>query len=238
MILDKAQERKSDLRNTSVMEVIIAVILVLLVFVYNNEIEFLNSTATLTLENKELKDKVILLETTLKELKQKIRKLEKHIKSLEEDLKQYIELAEGAGVAQDRLQEAYDKLEKDFRKLERENKILRTTIKSLPGKGGNINQELLEQVLDLEQQVLSLQKDLETARDRIKTLEKEIGTDIIKKLRDEIKTLEEKLKESGKGKGGSDKPRCRFSFGNVDFLFEIRIIKDNYLIKFIPNKKI
>jgi len=34
-VISKAEERKSDLRNTTVMEVIIAVILILMIFIYS-----------------------------------------------------------------------------------------------------------------------------------------------------------------------------------------------------------
>ena len=39
-MLPKAEERRSDLRNTTVMEVIIAVIIVLLFVIVNNKMEF------------------------------------------------------------------------------------------------------------------------------------------------------------------------------------------------------
>jgi hypothetical protein len=238
MILSKAQERKSDLRNTSVMEVIIAVILVLLVFVYNNEIEFLNSTATLNLENEKLKDKVSYLEKKLRDIIREKIKLKTTIKNLKEELQQYIDLAEGAGAAQDKLQEAYDKLLQDFDLIKRENTILRLAIKDVKGTKGDIDKVLLEKILNLEAQVSELQDELEDFRQKIKYLEKQIGKDTISILRAELITLREQLKKLGKGKGGSDKPLCQFSFGTVDFLFVIRIIKDNYLINFIPNRKV
>ena len=77
-MISKAEERKSDLRNTTVMEVIIAVILILMIFIYSQ-----------SRDNKGLKEELFNSKSILND---KIKKLEeKNLKNKKEIYKLTIE---------------------------------------------------------------------------------------------------------------------------------------------------
>ncbi len=92
-MLGKSQERKGDLRNASVLEVIIAVIIVLVIFIYSNDLDFADQVDA-------FQDRIASLikerDAFSKDLKSKIsenRKLEQTNKKLQEEnefLRQFV----------------------------------------------------------------------------------------------------------------------------------------------------
>ena len=77
-MLPKAEERQTDLRNTSIMEVILAVIIVLLLVVYTKDVEIGNlkedyerTIADLQKENRTLQDENKRLKSENFKLKEK-----------------------------------------------------------------------------------------------------------------------------------------------------------------------
>ena len=160
MMFSRAEERKSDLRNTTVMEVIVAVIVVLLFVIYFKDSKFKEQSAFYASE-------VSRLEALLKAETQKVRELRRE----NSDLKDRIKGLEAQVV--------------------RLKKLIRPT-------GDTDPSDLIELIEELE--------------NKLKFANAEI-----KRLKSEIK----RLQDPADGKGGKDKPRCRISFGEVQYLADV-----------------
>tara|TARA_B100000676_G_scaffold213101_1_gene209508 strand:- start:576 stop:1325 length:750 start_codon:yes stop_codon:yes gene_type:complete len=160
MMFSRAEERKSDLRNTTVMEVIVAVIVVLLFVIYFKDSKFKEQTAFYAAE-------VSRLEVLLKEESNRVKELRRENSDLKEKI-------EGLAAQVARLK------------------------KLIGSKGGATTSDLL--------------KEIDRLENKLKFAEAEIN-----KLKSEIKRLQDPVD----GKGGKDKPRCRISFGEVQYLADI-----------------
>jgi len=78
-MLNKAEERKSDLRNTTVMEVIIAVIIILLLVIYYKDTKALSSQEFYESQIVDLQDQNALLKKENREFKSELRELKKEL---------------------------------------------------------------------------------------------------------------------------------------------------------------
>ena len=90
-MLGKSQERKGDLRNASVLEVIIAVIIVLVIFIYSNDLDFADQVdafqariANLTNERDSLSERLRSKIYEIRELERANRELREENKFLRE----------------------------------------------------------------------------------------------------------------------------------------------------------
>ena len=166
-MFSRAEERKSDLRNTTVMEVIVAVIVVLLFVIYFKDSKFKEQTAFYAAE-------VARLEIQLRDETKKVLELRRENRELK------------------------DKIERLDAQVARLKKII-------GGKGGATASDLLREIASLE--------------NKLKFAEAEID-----RLRSEIRRLQDPID----GKGGKDKPRCRISFGEVQYLADIYWLNGRY----------
>ncbi len=159
-MFSRVEERKSDLRNTTVMEVIVAVIVVLLFVIYFKDSNFKEQSAFYVSE-------VSRLEALLKAETQKVRELRRE----KNDYKDRIVNLEA--------------------QVERLKKLIR------PNKGIDPN-EFIKMIDELENKLKFANAEIE-------------------RLKSEIK----RLQDPADGKGGKDKPRCRISFGEVQYLADV-----------------
>tara|TARA_B110000503_G_scaffold77554_1_gene119440 strand:- start:4731 stop:5489 length:759 start_codon:yes stop_codon:yes gene_type:complete len=83
----KSEERKGDLRNASVLEVIVAIIIVLVILLHSNNLKFTDEKDVLNQEIKILTEKNVQLSNVISELKKVQRDLKKTIKDLERKVK-------------------------------------------------------------------------------------------------------------------------------------------------------
>jgi hypothetical protein len=200
-MINKVEERKSDLRNTTVMEVILAVIIVLLCFIYLKDQDlFAIKDSVAILENKisEQSQKIKILEIENTELKKENRRLEKELSDAKTRIKQLKLMISSHpdGDAKNRLDDLTTKvneLKSEIEKLRKENKNLKQK-----------NQKLIadNKVLTAVNKALAL-----AAKDKEELLK------YIAQLELDIAALEEELQEikgpaDGKGEG---LPRCEVS---------------------------
>ena len=204
-MISKSEERKSDLRNTTVLEVIIAVIIVLMLVVYsvNTKNEKLNDEKT-DLEQI-YKNEIIQLKKELQQASSKLLKL---------------------NILNNRLK-------KQIKELKEENKMLNDNI-SRGVSGSNILnnkiKELKDKIINLEKEIdrLKLRLQLLLSDPDEDELEKiKIKFELLKK---ENEKLKKKIKKLTKGGKGQDLPRCRTSLGEIDWLASI--IRDDNTFKF------
>ena len=127
----KVEERKNDLRNTTVLEVILAVIIILLCVVYIKDTEkktieenYIEQLSKLQSENSVLKDKN-------KNLREENKILKNEVERLERKLKRYRPRSPGEA-------SALEKAEKEIKDLERKIQQLNNQLnpENLKGKGG------------------------------------------------------------------------------------------------------
>ena len=132
-MLGKSQERKGDLRNASVLEVIIAVIIVLVIFIYSNDLDFADQVdafqariANLTNErdslSEELRSKIYEireLERANRELREENKFLREFVTADGDDISQVISVQERivnledtVGILEDQLRSAQAALQK------------------------------------------------------------------------------------------------------------------------------
>lgn len=221
-MISKAEERKSDLRNTTVMEVILAVIIVLLCFIHMKDQDLFktkNSLSVLTekINEQEIEIKKLTQENT--DLKKDKRKLEDAIESLKaqnERLKKMISKFGGSG-GFDALQKAYDELEDKYQKLQlkvaelkreneelkEENKLLRAQNLNLMLKTGSIDtekQDLIDEIVQLKTEITELKRQLEA----------------LKKI------------AQPNGIGGIDKPRCKVDDRKLSVIAHLDKVGNRY----------
>ena len=85
-MLGRADERKGDLRNASVLEVIVAIIIVLVIFIYSNDLDFANQKDILNTQISELRAEIDQLGADLGQAQRKINTLTKENKDLSREL--------------------------------------------------------------------------------------------------------------------------------------------------------
>jgi regulator of replication initiation timing len=76
-MLRRAEERKGDLRNASVLEVIVAIIIVLVIFIYSNDLEFASQKDILNAQIQELRAETKSLKGELSDATREINELTK-----------------------------------------------------------------------------------------------------------------------------------------------------------------
>ena len=201
-MINKVEERKSDLRNTTVMEVILAVIIVLLCFIYLKDQDLFAIKDSVTILEKKINEQsqqIENLETKNKELLKENRSLKKEIVLLKEEndrLRTMISAKPGPKDLKKQvldLSAELDQLKQDMKELKKENKRLKTK-----------NQKLISdnKRLTAENKALALAaKDKEELLKYIAQLELDIAA-----LEEEL--LEIKGPADGKGEG---LPRCEVS---------------------------
>ena len=130
-MLGRANERKGDLRNASVLEVIVAIIIVLVIFIYSNDLDFANQKDILNAQINELRTEIRELDANLSQAKREINALKKKnnelirenqllkkfvdenaggIEIVEKLAKENLELQDKLGMAVDQLSDATRKL--------------------------------------------------------------------------------------------------------------------------------
>ena len=101
-MLGKSQERKGDLRNASVLEVIIAVIIVLVIFIYSNDLDFADQVDAFQARIVNLTNERDSLSTELRSKISEIRELERANRELREEnefLREFVS-ADGDDISQ------------------------------------------------------------------------------------------------------------------------------------------
>lgn len=200
-MINKVEERKSDLRNTTVMEVILAVIIVLLCFIYLKDQDLFaikDSVAILEKKISEQSQEIQNLEIENTKLKKENRQLEKELSDAKmriEQLKLMIS-AQPDGDAKNRIDDLTTKvreLKSEIEKLREDNQKLKQENEKLISDNKRLNAE---------NKALAL-----AAKDKEELLK------YIAQLELDISALEEELKEikgpaDGKGEG---LPRCEVS---------------------------
>ena len=234
-MLPKAEERQTDLRNTSIMEVILAVIIVLLLVVYTKDVEIGNlkedyerTIADLQKENRTLQDEN-------KRLKSENFKLKREVKDLKSQLDYYEQFIgqDGQSVA-----DLNKKLVKENARMKRELENLRKRIKELElqlrtattgmGSANKKIEELIAEIASLKDEIERLKKLTGSDQDRDNLLNE------IKKLSQEVKRLKEKLlaleKENAemRKKYGVGAPRCKANDEKVQWLAKIETVDNQF----------
>ena len=139
-MITKSEERKSDLRNTTVLEVIIAVIIVLMLVVYsvNTKNEKLNDEKTsleqiyrkeieqLKKDLKKANTKIVELNILNSRLKRKIKEQDEEIKMLKANISRGVSGAQILNDEIDELKEKIKKLENQIDELKLRIKLLLT----------------------------------------------------------------------------------------------------------------
>ena len=199
-MISKAEERKSDLRNTTVMEVIIAVILILMIFIYSQsrdnkglKEELFNSKSILNdkikkLEEKNLKNKKEIYKLTIEN-----KKLKRNLKEKEDEIKQLEQFIGKGGSETTLLKLRIKKLKEDIKRL-----------------------ELIISKLKLDAAFSKNNLSVGILKDKFNDLQ--IKYQLLIK---ENKRLKRKVNILDGDGGGSDKPRCKISLGEIDFLANI-----------------
>jgi len=130
-MLNKAEERKSDLRNTTVMEVIIAVIIILLLVIYYKDTKALSSKEFYEFQIVGLQDQNALLEKENRKFKSEIRALKKELEFTKAKVQRLEKMFGPGGVS-----EGFKVLATQMELLNTENTRLRKYIKKLKKKLG------------------------------------------------------------------------------------------------------
>lgn len=135
MMYSKVEERQNDLRNTTVLEVILAVIIILLCVVYikDTEIKDMEKNYIQKIEKLQEQNKMLLEER--RELRKDNRKLRSEIERLERKIKRLTAKKPGA-TRYDAYEDEITELEAEIKRLKAENEILRATKKSVVKPGG------------------------------------------------------------------------------------------------------
>ena len=125
----KVEERKNDLRNTTVLEVILAVIIILLCVVYTKQIEIKTLEKNHAQQILDLQSENAKLYAEVRNLKRENNKLKDEIKRLERKIKRYKPKSPGEASALEKaeqeiktLQEKLDKLNNQLDPSQREGK--------------------------------------------------------------------------------------------------------------------
>lgn len=212
-MISKSEERKSDLRNTTVLEVIIAVIIILMLVVYsvNTKNEKLNDEKT-SLEQiyrkeieqlkknlKKANTKIIELNILNSRLKRKIKEQDEEIKMLKANISRGVS---GAQILNDEINELKEKI----KKLENQIDELKLRIKLL------------------------LTDPSEDELEKIK-----LKYELLKKENEKLKNKIKKLTKGGKGQ---DLPRCRTSLGEIDVVASIIRKKNNFQIELLGDDRV
>jgi hypothetical protein len=202
----KIEERKSDLRNTTVMEVIIAITLILMIVIYFKDTQLIDQKEADKARISQLEIEIGLLKDENRNLKKENRLLKKENQFLKDKLERaYENIAAGASGA------------KDLKGiLENEQKTLRDKIKALEEellKQKKRNVELASQndlIKDLRLQISSLKAELEDEKRKNQNLAVSLNRYTQKSV----------SKGGNKGKG-TTMPRCQVSTGIVRWAGEI-----------------
>lgn len=222
-MISKAEERKSDLRNTTVMEVILAVIIVLLCFIHMKDQDLFKTKNSLSVLTEKINKQEIEIEKLTKEnrdLKKDKRNLKDLIKELEAQKKRLLKMIAKFGTdgdmsdilqsELDELQKLYNDLRLRVEELERENEELKAENRRLRAK--NLNLQVIAGTID---------KDKQALVDQIAQLKTEIT---------ELKRQLEALKKivQPKGIGGIDKPRCKVDGRKLSVIAHLDKVGDRY----------
>ena len=199
-MISKAEERKSDLRNTTVMEVIIAVILILMIFIYSQSRENKGLKEQLFNSKSILDDKIKKLEETILKNKKEIykltiekNKLKRKLKEKEDEIKQLEQFIGKGGSETTLFKLRIKKLKEDIKRL-----------------------ELIISKLKLDAKFSKNNLSVGTLKDKFNDLQIKYQL-----LIEENKRLKRKVNILDGDGGGSDKPRCKISLGEIDFLANI-----------------
>lgn len=130
-MLSKAEERKSDLRNTTVMEVIIAVIIILLLVIYYKDTKFVESSDFYEAEIVKLSQKVDTLSRENSTLKKTIRELKAEVEFKDRKIKRLEEMFGPGGMPPN-----LSKMNTQMDLFEQENRRLREQVRRLKEKLG------------------------------------------------------------------------------------------------------
>ena len=188
-MLPKAEERKTDLRNTSIMEVIILVVIVMLIVVTDSSVEL----ATQDTLFEQLQEKNKKLENEKKELIRENQKLDIKIKELEKEisiLKDFVNQSaqkDDPGVSIEELLGKLNELTKENVQLQDQINVLKEKISKL--------EELKQQLANLEQENRNLKEinaSLNDANELLRAEKKELENEVIA-LNDKIKRLEAEI---------------------------------------------
>ena len=127
----KVEERKNDLRNTTVLEVILAVIIILLCVVYIKDTEKKTMEKNYIERLSELQSENSVLKKEIKNLREENKKLKDDVERLERKIKRYRPRSPGEA-------SALEKAEKEITDLEVKLQQLNSKLnpKNLKGKGG------------------------------------------------------------------------------------------------------
>ena len=119
-MFNKAEERKSDLRNTTVMEVIIAVIIILLLVIYYKDTKALSSKDFYEAQIVRLQERNQLLENQNRQLKAEIRSLKTDLDFERAKVKRLEEMFGPGGMGADAVQTSFELLEEENRRLRKD----------------------------------------------------------------------------------------------------------------------
>ena len=127
----KVEERKNDLRNTTVLEVILAVIIILLCVVYIKDTEKKSIEKNYIERLFELQSENSVLKNEIRNLREENRELKKEVERLERKIKRYRPRNPGEATA-------LEKAEKEIKDLEMKIQQLNSQLKpnNVTGKGG------------------------------------------------------------------------------------------------------
>ncbi len=223
---DKSAERKTDLRNTSVMEVILAVIIVLLCFIHMKDHDLIETKNSMSLLIKKINEQRLEIENLYKEnkkIKRRNRALNQELKNKKEQinrLKKMIAQSPEKGGFRNTLQTEFDKLQDKYNKLKiqhselaHENEELRSEIKRLKDEISNLR--VKANIIDKSKQGLA---------DQIVLLKNKIKE--LKKLLEASKKLAQPI-----GKGGIDKPRCQVAGRELSKIAHLDKLVNRYKFK-------
>jgi predicted RNase H-like nuclease (RuvC/YqgF family) len=213
-VSSRTEERKNDLRHTTVMEVIIAVTLILMLIIYFKDVDHLDQT-------KLNEDKIIKQENEIVLLKKKINELEKEnrvLRSENKDLKATIK-------------RLYEDIEPGASGI----KDLKEFVKSREA-------DLKKKIAELEEIIFNLKKKFKVVNKDASVITR-LNAEIAR-LKAEIKALTaelNKFKSKVKGvkkAGGKGAPRCVISSGEVRWLAEIRKIGGTFKFELVGSDAI
>ena len=140
-MFSRADERKSDLRNTTVMEVIVAVIVVLLFVIHFKETKFKEQAAVYAAQVEQLKKELSAKKDELSDLKKINKAFEIRIEALNAQVERLMELLGGGGNGDvKKLLKRIEELELKNNLLVAQNERLKSQIKKMQadtdGQGG------------------------------------------------------------------------------------------------------
>lgn len=136
----KVEERKNDLRNTTVLEVILAVIIILLCVVYMKDVDIKTLEKSNEAKILELTNENNLLIEKNRALEKENRQLKKEVKRLERKIKRLVPLRPGEKSRTDAYEKIIEELERQIEQLKLKIALVEASKGRLPksddGKGG------------------------------------------------------------------------------------------------------